>query len=51
MTFSHYSAEENNAQSKFAITVTYIRSLAIMMTLPSATETSSKNNNFSVECH
>ena len=36
MTFSHYSAEENNAQSK----------LAIVMTLPSATATSSKNNDF-----
>ena len=35
MTFSHYSAEENNAQSKLAIT----------MTLPSATATS-KNNDF-----
>ena len=36
MTFSHYSAEENNTQSK----------LAIMMTLPSATATSPKNNDF-----
>ena len=36
MTFSHYSAEENNAQSK----------LAIMKTLPSATATSSKINDF-----
>ena len=36
MTFSHYSAEKNNAQSK----------LAIMMTLPSAKATSSKNNDF-----
>ena len=36
MTFSHYSAEENNA----------LRKLAIMMTLPSATAISSKNNDF-----
>ena len=36
MTFSHYSAEENNTQSK----------LAIMITLPSATVTSPKNNDF-----
>ena len=36
MTFSHYSAEENNTQCK----------LAIMMTLQSATATSPKNNDF-----
>ena len=37
MAFSHYSAEENNAQSK----------LATMMTLPSAMATSKNNDIFS----
>ena len=42
MTLSLYSAEENNTtQSK----------VAIMMTLPSATAISPKNDFFSVECY